>query len=582
MLALTFGLIAGALPTAAQAQAINSDELMPPAGSVVAVAGVSGVDLWDAPGKNVIVQLEPGMLMHASARSVDNRWLLMETDDARRGWVAATDVVAFGLDRLPVALETEVTAGIAVVQPVDTVRVDDGSLELALDATNDSSEDATMPDGAESTNNTKVRAGTASTTLATVNLTDTRLNVRADADAASRIISKIYPSEIFTVRGRNAAGDWLLLNLPEIEGEIGWVAAEYMVLQAELDTVPIVAEVSNAPAHVEPSTEAQTTPVAATLAVAAQTSGSDGLTGTLVFQTSNGGQIYAYELTTGALTSLTTGFDPAVSPDGSTVAFTRDGGENGLYTIGIDGKNERLIYSGRSGLRSPKWSPDSQSILFTRGDEYVECYQMGRMGCPTEDEFKRQFPFLSTDDYPLVKDYQYKLAVVDHNGDNYHDLATLNSAQMADWNEAGIVYQSAAGLQITDDAPDAENQLLAFDYLKPFYRDPDWQPNGGKIVFQSKEGSHWEIWTVNPDGTGMTALTRPVTTLVDELPSNVAPTWSPDGTQIAFLSNRGDDHEAGPWQLWIMNADGSDQRPLALNLTFEYSHGGEQMVSWAR
>ena len=114
------------------------------------------------------------MLMHASARSVDNRWLLMEMDDARRGWVAATDVVAFGLDRLPVALETEVTAGIAVVQPVDTVRVDDGSLELALDATNDSSEDATMPDGAESTNNTKVRAGTASTTLATVNLTDTR------------------------------------------------------------------------------------------------------------------------------------------------------------------------------------------------------------------------------------------------------------------------------------------------------------------------------------------------------------------------------------------------------------------------
>ena len=153
---------------------------------------------------------------------------------------------------------------------------------------------------------------------------------------------------------------------------------------------------------------------------------------------------------------------------------------------------------------------------------------------------------------------------------------------MADWNEAGIVYQSAPGLQITDDGPDVENQLLAFDYLKPFYRDPDWQPNGGKIVFQSKEGSHWEIWTVDPDGTGMTALTRPVTTLVDELPSNVAPMWSPDGTQIAFLSNRGDDHEAGPWQLWIMNADGSDQRPLALNLTFEYSHGGEQMVSWAR
>ena len=40
----------------------------------------------------------------------------------------------------------------------------------------------------------------------------------------------------------------------------------------------------------------------------------------------------------------------------------------------------------------------------------------GAHGVPYEDEFKRHFPFLSTDDYPLVKDYQYKLAVVDHNG----------------------------------------------------------------------------------------------------------------------------------------------------------------------
>ncbi|MCB0089176.1 MAG: PD40 domain-containing protein, partial [Caldilineaceae bacterium] len=30
---------------------------------------------------------------------------------------------------------------------------------------------------------------------------------------------------------------------------------------------------------------------------------------------------------------MTHGFDPAISPDGSTVAFTRDGGENGIYLI---------------------------------------------------------------------------------------------------------------------------------------------------------------------------------------------------------------------------------------------------------
>ena len=111
--------------------------------------------------------------------------------------------------------------------------------------------------------------------------------------------------------------------------------------------------------------------------------------------------------------------------------------------------------------------------------------------------------------------------------------------------------------------------------------DPDWQPGGGRIVFQSKEGPHWEIFAVNPDGSGLAALTRPITTLVDELPSNVSPAWSPNGQSVAYLSNRTDSNEAGPWRVWVMNADGSNQRPLPLNLTINYGFAGEQMISWS-
>lgn len=182
----------------------------------------------------------------------------------------------------------------------------------------------------------------------------------------------------------------------------------------------------------------------------------------------------------------------------------------------------------------------------------------------------------------MIKQYSYKLAVVDTNGQNHHDIASLNSAKAPDWSDGGIVYQSTAGLQRTADTADAANQLVAFDYLKPYYYDPDWQPGGGQIAFQVKGAAQWEIYVVNPDGSGMTALTRPVTTLVDELPSNVAPAYSPDGQQIVFLSNRGDDNAAGAWRLWVMDADGSDQRPLPIDVAIEYTYGLEQVVSWGQ
>ncbi|MCB0188259.1 MAG: PD40 domain-containing protein, partial [Caldilineaceae bacterium] len=299
-----------------------------------------------------------------------------------------------------------------------------------------------------------------------------------------------------------------------------------------------------------------------------------GLRGQLVFTDRNGGDIYLYNLTSGALRQLTSGFDPALSPDGATVAFTRGGGAMGLYLINVDGSNERRIFGERELLRSPKWSPDGQWIVFSRGDEFNKCYLDEDTG-----ECLRFTPFF-TEGLDTGKDHVYKLARVDRNGDNYRDLAVVPDAFAPDWSAAGVVYQSAAGLQITQDTPEDNNHLLYFDIHRQYHQDPDWQPGGHRIVFQQRQGSHYEIFAINDDGGGLTALTRPVTALVDQLPSNVSPAWSPDGQSIVFLSNRMADNEAGPWRLWVMNGDGSNQRPLPLTLPLHYDYVLEQMVDW--
>jgi dipeptidyl aminopeptidase/acylaminoacyl peptidase len=58
--------------------------------------------------------------------------------------------------------------------------------------------------------------------------------------------------------------------------------------------------------------------------------------------------------------------DPAWSPDGSTIAFTRGAGASSQVSlIGLDGANERTIASGTS----PTWAPDSSWIAFARFDQ---------------------------------------------------------------------------------------------------------------------------------------------------------------------------------------------------------------------
>ena len=91
------------------------------------------------------------------------------------------------------------------------------------------------------------------------------------------------------------------------------------------------------------------------------------------------------------------------------------------------------------------------------------------------------------------------------------------------------------------------NANLAKDYSA------SWSPDGTKMAFTSERpANHQEMYTMNSDGTGVLQLTSHCCGIGQ-------PDWSPDGNKIVFNKQ-----EYG-WEIYVMNADGSGQTTLTDN-----------------
>lgn len=418
-----------------------------------------------------------------------------------------------------------------------------------------------------------------------------------------------------SVTGRSVDGAWWAVytdeNIP------GWIGTSQLILFSpeELPTVtqstanPAVALLlkyytwdgqSPSPAPVDvadveasaPDVQVATIPTPAAPISAPQLSSESPialgeLQGRLAIQNRRDGQIFLYDLESGDLVTLGSGADPAISPDGQSLAFVREGEAAGLYLMELDTRGERKLYGG-DGLTAPAWNPAGDRILFSQPTGVTRCWEMGFGRCVAEEEMeglmaampaaqRSQLQELIAAGQVSLTERQNRglawLAISDIDSAEPTRLAAQGGASSGDWRSGEIVYTTPMGLQILGDAPDAVSRPLT---QQPLDGDPVWQPDGERVFFQSRQGESWQIASITADGAQIEMVTAPI--LGATGPSwDVAPAWSPDGQHLIFLSNR-----SGTWALWVLPAGDTAPRRLVLDLSLDYAFQNEQVVSWGR
>lgn len=240
---------------------------------------------------------------------------------------------------------------------------------------------------------------------------------------------------------------------------------------------------------------------------------------------------------------------PAVR-NGTIVVVRQDGGFEQLHGVRPDGTGDVLVSASATNDRSPAISPDGSTVMFVheladRGVSVIATLPFGgdTVTWITEPSWGARDPAWA----PTSPEFVFAGDAGD--GDGLYVMAV---------GPAG-----AAPHRITD------RSLAAWS-------DPSWSPDGEWIVVSAapagdvEEPLNLDLYLTRADGSG-----APVNITDTPDASEVMPSWSPDGSLIAFVtgSNALDDTPTGG--IATIRPDGSDLRVLTDD------HAFEQHPTWA-
>lgn len=208
---------------------------------------------------------------------------------------------------------------------------------------------------------------------------------------------------------------------------------------------------------------------------------------------------------------------PVWSPDGNTIAFLTSRGGLGLAVVSADGSAERRILD---AYGSPSPYPDPTGVALSPDWQWVAATR--------------------------VMDNVLVLVVVRLDGSEERPLALTAYGAKPAWSPDSrrIAFRMFDGTLAAQGIDGAD-----FVRLAPGGTTLAWSPDGTRLAYAGGTADSVDIHVVGADG-------RNDAVVAGGWGSQFEPTWSPDGTMIAFLTEQ----LRVPFALAVVRADGSNRR----------------------
>jgi len=258
------------------------------------------------------------------------------------------------------------------------------------------------------------------------------------------------------------------------------------------------------------------------------------------------GSLWKQKLDSTVAEQLTAGpgydYQPDWSPDGRWVVYSSYAGDAiELWALNLETRQSRQLTSGGAVNVEPRFSPDGKRIAFVSTSYQKHFHIFVAQFANGELTDANRLTGENRSDLP-----RYYYSEFDH---EISPAWSPDAAEVIFVSNRGHIY-GTGGFWRMKAEPGAEAHEIHYEETAWKAR-PDFSPDGKRIVYASYLGQQWHQLWVMPAAGG------------DPFPlsygdfDNVDPRWSPDGTRIAFISNRG-----GNTSLWTQEIPGGAQSQI--------------------